>query len=72
MSSIYLVPVVVITNSLLFRLRDGPLENLSVGRAKYKKIFAQGKIKWKIIRARQLILRNIHATAEEKFMQGIW
>ena len=37
MSSIYLVPVVVITNSLLFRLRDGPLENLSGGRAKYKK-----------------------------------
>ena len=72
MSSIYLVPVVVITNSLLFRLRDGPLENLSGGRAKYKKIFAQGKIKWKKIRARQLILRNIHATAEEKFMQGIW
>ena len=37
MSSIYLVPVVVITNSPLFRLRDGPLENLSGGRAKYKK-----------------------------------
>ena len=26
-------------------LRDGPLENLWWGRAKYKKIFAQGKIK---------------------------
>ena len=26
----------------------------------------------KKIRARQLILKNIHATAEEKFMQGIW
>ena len=43
------------------------------GGAKYqKKIFAQEKIKWKKIRARQLILKNIHATAEEKFMQGIW
>ena len=73
MSSIYLVPVVVITNSLLFRLRDGPLENLSGGGGRStKKMFAQGKIKWKKIRARQLILRNIHATAEEKFMQGIW
>ena len=27
------------------RLRDGPLENLGGGRTKYKKIFAQGKIK---------------------------
>ena len=32
-------------------------------RAKYKKIFAQGKIKWKKIHARQLILKNIHALA---------
>ena len=31
-------------------------------RAKYKKkIFAQGKIKWKKIHARQLNLKNIHA-----------
>ena len=28
-----------------------------------KKIFAQGKIKWKTIHARQLILNNIHAMA---------
>ena len=28
-----------------------------------KKIFAQGKIKWKKIHARQLTLKNIHATA---------
>ena len=33
------------------------------GRAKYKKIFAQGIIKWKKILARQLILKNIHAMA---------
>ena len=34
------------------------------GGAKYKKnIFAQGKIKWKKIHARQLILKNIHAMA---------
>ena len=46
-------------------VRDGPLENLWGGGgeqwAKYKKIFAQGKIKWKKIHARQLILKNIHA-----------
>ena len=28
-----------------------------------KKIFAQGKIKWKKIHARKLILKNIHAMA---------
>ena len=28
-----------------------------------KKIFTQGKIKWKKIFARQLILKNIHALA---------
>ena len=28
-----------------------------------KKIFAQGKIKWKKIHARQLILKNIHGMA---------
>ena len=33
------------------------------GRAKYKKKFAQAKIKWNKIVARQLILRNIHAIA---------
>ena len=45
-------------------LRDGPLENPGGGgRAKYKKIFAQGKIKWKKIHARQLTLKNIHAMA---------
>ena len=45
-------------------VRDG-LENLwgARGRAKYKKIFAQGKIKWKKIHVRQLILKNIHAMA---------
>ena len=50
----------------LLLLRDGPLENLwgGGGRAKYKKKkFAQGKIKRKKIRARQLTLENIHATA---------
>ena len=31
-----------------YLVRDGPLENLwGGGRAKYKKKFAQGKIKWK-------------------------
>ena len=39
------------------RFRDGPLENLWEGRAKYKKKIAQGKIKWKKILARQLILK---------------
>ena len=44
----------------LCKLRDGPLENLSWGGggAKYKKKFAQGKIKWKKILARQLILKK--------------
>ena len=52
----------------LFLLRDGPLENF-LGRGGggagevQKKIFAQGKIKRKKIRARQLTLENIHATA---------
>ena len=31
----------------LLVVRDGLLENLWGGRAKYKKKFAQGKIKWK-------------------------
>ena len=36
------------------------------GAAMYKKkikIFAQGKIKWKKIHARELTLKNVHATA---------
>ena len=33
------------------------------GRAAGEKIFAQGNIKWKKIHARQLTLKNIHATA---------
>ena len=41
----------------IFEVRDGPLENIT------KKIFAQGKIKWKKIHARQLTLKNIHAMA---------
>ena len=45
------------------------LENLW---GEYKKIFAQGKITWKKIHARQLILKNIHAMAKKKFIQGIW
>ena len=55
-------------------LREGPLENLwgGGGGRSTKKIFAQGKIKWKKIHARQLTLKNIHATAKKKFIQGIW
>ena len=33
--------------------------------AKYKKILAQGKIKWKKNHARQLLLKNIHALAKK-------
>ena len=48
-------------------IRDGPLENLwgvgGGGGRSTKKIFAQGKIKWKKIHARQFILKNIHALA---------
>ena len=33
---------------------------------KYKKIYVQGKIKWKKIHARQLTLKNIHAMALKK------
>ena len=46
-------------------LRDEPLEKLwgGGGGEVQKKIFAQGKIKWKKIHARQLILKNIHAMA---------
>ena len=56
-------------------LRDGPLEKLwwkeGAGEGggdatKYKKIFAQGKIEWKKIHARQLTLKNIHAKAQKK------
>ena len=49
----------------LLLLRDGPLENLwgeGAGEVQKKK-FAQGKIKRKKIRARQLTLDNIHAMA---------
>ena len=48
--------------------RDGPLENLcgveggGTGEVQ-KKIFVQGKIKWKKIHVRELILKNIHAMA---------
>ena len=53
-------------------IRDGPLENLWGGGIT-KKVFAQGKIKWKKIHARQLTQKNIiHATAYKKFIQGIW
>ena len=57
------------------QVREGPLENLWGGGGAdevHKKIFAQGKIKWKKIHARQLILKNIHAMALKKFKQGIW
>jgi len=54
----------------LWLLRDGSLENLWGGGRSTKKIFAQGKIKWKKIHARQLILKNIPAMAEKKFIQG--
>ena len=37
-----------------------------------KKYSRKGKLNEKKNRARQLILKNIHAKAEEKFMQGIW
>ena len=49
----------------LLLLRDGPLENLwgAGGGRSTKKKFAQGKIKRKKIRARQLTLENIHAMA---------
>ena len=46
--------------------RDGPLETYGggggVGEVR-KKIFTQGKIKWKKNHARQLTLKNIHAMA---------
>ena len=41
------------------------------GRAKYKKIRARENLIKKIL-ARQLTLRNIHARAWKKFIQGIW
>ena len=47
-------------------IRDGTLEKWWGGGGAIevqKKIFAQGKIKWKKIHARQLTLKNIHATA---------
>ena len=62
---------------LLVFFRDGPLENLSWGGGgggvrSTKKIFGQGKIKWKKIHARHLTLKYIHAMAYKKFVQGIW
>ena len=43
------------------------------GAAKDKKKYSRkGKLNEKKNRSRQLILKNIHAKAEEKFMQGIW
>ena len=61
-------------------VRDGPLVNLSGrgGGAKYKKKYAaQGKIKWKKFMharspSRQLTLKDIHAMAYKKLIQGIW
>ena len=47
----------------MFLFSDGPLENLWGGGRKAEKIFAQGKILWKKIHARQLTLKNIHGTA---------
>ena len=43
------LPWIIITEEKLCDLRSGPLENLwgGGGRAKYNKILAQGKIKWK-------------------------
>ena len=45
------LPWIIITEEKLCDLRSGPLENLwgggGEGRAKYNKILAQGKIKWK-------------------------
>ena len=51
---------------------DGPLENLwGGGRAKYKKKYSRkGKLNEKNS-CRQLILKNIHAMALKKFIQGI-
>ena len=48
------------------KLRDGPSENLWGGGGAgeiLKKEFAQGKIKWKTILARQLTVKNIHTMA---------
>ena len=55
--------------------RDGPLENLSGGEGAgevQKKYSRKGKLNEKKIHARQLILKNIHAMACKKFIQGIW
>ena len=53
------------------KLRDEPLENLWGGGWSTKKILAQEEINWKKIHAHQLTLKNIHATALKKFIQGI-
>ena len=54
-----------VLNATFRELKQTLLEGGGGGRAKYKKIyiFAQGKIKWKKIHARQLTLKNIHAMA---------
>ena len=43
------------------KVRDGPLENLWGGRAKYKKNIRARENEMEKIRARQLTLKNIHA-----------
>ena len=48
-------------------LKDGQLKSLWVGGGEYM----QGKIKRKKNHARQLTLKNIHAMALKKFIQGI-
>ena len=53
-------------------LGDGPLENLwrGGGGRSTKKNSRKGKLNEKIL-ARQLTLKNIHAMALKKFIQGI-
>ena len=67
----FLIQLVFVTSQLRHSLvvhpllRDGPLGGGGEGggAAEVQKIFAQGKIKWKKIHARQLTLKNIHALA---------
>ena len=63
-SNQYIVTIVACPFIMQY-FRDRPLEKLwgeGAGEVQ-KKIFAQGKIKRKKIHARQLTLKNIHATA---------
>ena len=71
-SKLMLILSILIVNWWIW-IRDGPLENLwgEGGGRSTKKKFAQGKIKWKKTLARQLTLRNIHARAWKKIIQGI-